>query len=83
MKGGKGKLKVGHRGGMGQDRGKRRDRVWMEADTSAWWRSGRNAGARADGTVGGKTTMKYEGMTRAGRGQDKLEGRVEDEIEGR
>ena len=27
--------------------------------------------------------MKFEGMTRAGRGQDELEGRVGDEIESR
>ena len=57
MKVGKDKVKVGHRGGKGQDRGKLMDRVWMEADTSDWWRSGRNAGVRAEGTVGGRTTI--------------------------
>ena len=57
MKGGKGKVKAGHRGGKGQDRGQCRDRVRVADDTSDWWRSGRNAGARAEGTVGGKTTI--------------------------
>ena len=57
MKGGKGKVRVGHRGGKGQDRGKCRDRVLVEADTLDWWRSGRNAGAGAEGTVRGRTTI--------------------------
>ena len=55
MKGGK--VKVGHREGKGRDRGKCRDRVWVEADTSEWWRPGRNAGAIGLRVRGGRTTI--------------------------
>ena len=59
-----GKVKVSHRGGKGQDRGKCRGRVWVEADTSDWWRPGRNAGARAEGRVGGRTICERYGKGR-------------------
>ena len=52
-----GKVKLGHRGGKGQDRGKCSDRVWVETDGLDWWSPERNAGARAEGTVGGRTTI--------------------------
>ena len=76
-------MKVVHRRGKGQDREKGRDRVgaWVRVGAGVkhcvWWRSGRNAGARADSTLEGRAAVGKV------KGQDNLEGRVKDDIEGR
>ena len=70
MKGGKGKVKVAHRGGKSQDRGKGINRVGAEGETWRlwlWWRPVCNGGARAKGAVEGRANIgKVRGQEKGG-----------------
>ena len=50
-------MKVGHRGGKGQDRGKSRDRVGTEGEVLGVVETRAQCGARAGGTVEGRATI--------------------------
>ena len=82
-KGRKGMVKVGHRAGKGQDRGKDGDRVGVEDKTMDMVETRKRGGRYILWWKEEQLQVKSEGKTRLGRGQDKLEGRVEDQKEDR